>query len=674
MRLPALLVQPAALRCALLAVAGAGLVAAAPAGAADGAAAGAPKAGVRELAALPLDELLDLPVSGASRRAQRLSEAAASVTVITADEIRALGYRTLAEALRSVRGLAVVYDRSYTFLGVRGFYAPGDYNTRVLLLVDGNRVNDVLYDQAYVGSEAPLDIEEVERIEFIPGQGAAVYGANAVFGVINVVTRTPAAAQPGAMVAAAAGHDREARISLRGDSGGAAWLLSASRRVARGEDLPAPQAVAAGIADGLLRGIDHESVSRLRLALQGARWRVELLHADRLKGVGAPVDYVWGDPRSASRDVQTLADASWRQPLGSGGEWQARLYGGRYRYLGSYVYDYPPVIVNRDEQEGRWWGVEARVESRAVAGHTLQLGVDVQRSTRLSLRNFDLDEPRTLYQELTTSEHRAAVYAEDHVELAPDWFATLGVRADKLPQRQAELHPRLALVWRAHEQWVLKLVHGSAFRPPNAFERLYEVDGPGGYLANAALRKESVRGSELVAEWAPRRDLRATLAAYTTRARDLIVLDAVPASGQYMFHNEGTLELRGVEGEVQWRGAGGAALRANVSLQRPRSEAHAGLVDQSPSRMAKLAAIVPLAGRLTLGIDAQALSRRGAAAGLAVVNVHLGWVAPWREAQLGVTLRNLFDRRFADPGTLPATQPVVAQDGRRWRLALTLPF
>jgi hypothetical protein len=124
--------------------------------------------GPAQLADLPLDDLLNLQVTGASRTAQRRSEAAGSVTVITAAEIKALGYRKLADALRTVRGLNVVYDRTYSYLGVRGFFAPGDYNTRVLLLIDGNRVNENLYDMAFIGTEAPIDIDLVERIEFIP--------------------------------------------------------------------------------------------------------------------------------------------------------------------------------------------------------------------------------------------------------------------------------------------------------------------------------------------------------------------------------------------------------------------------------------------------------------------------------------------------------------------------
>jgi iron complex outermembrane receptor protein len=101
------------------------------------------------LADLPLEALPQIPietVSGASRYEQKVTQAPASVSIVTSDEIKKQGYRTLAEVLESVRGLYVTDDRNYSYLGVRGFGRPGDYNSRVLLLVDGHRLNDNIYD------------------------------------------------------------------------------------------------------------------------------------------------------------------------------------------------------------------------------------------------------------------------------------------------------------------------------------------------------------------------------------------------------------------------------------------------------------------------------------------------------------------------------------------------
>lgn len=81
-------------------------------------------------------------------------------------------------------------DRLYTELGVRGFQPVGDFNSRILLLIDGYRTNDNLYDQAPIGREFPLDVDLIERVEIVRGPGSSVYGGNAVLAVINVITKS----------------------------------------------------------------------------------------------------------------------------------------------------------------------------------------------------------------------------------------------------------------------------------------------------------------------------------------------------------------------------------------------------------------------------------------------------------------------------------------------------
>jgi outer membrane receptor for ferrienterochelin and colicin len=85
----------------------------------------------------------------ASKYEQKITEAPSKVSIVTDDEIRRYGYRTLADILRSLPGFYVSYDRNYSYVGVRGFGVPGDYNTRVLMLVDGHRINDNIYDSTY---------------------------------------------------------------------------------------------------------------------------------------------------------------------------------------------------------------------------------------------------------------------------------------------------------------------------------------------------------------------------------------------------------------------------------------------------------------------------------------------------------------------------------------------
>ncbi len=131
----------------------------------------------------------DITVTTASKYRQNSRQTPAALRVITAENIRTFGYRTLAEALRSLPGVYISNDRNYSYIGVRGFGKQGDYNTRVLLLIDGERMNDDVYDGAYFTNEFPVDINLIERIEFMPGPGSAIYGNNAFFGVINVITK-----------------------------------------------------------------------------------------------------------------------------------------------------------------------------------------------------------------------------------------------------------------------------------------------------------------------------------------------------------------------------------------------------------------------------------------------------------------------------------------------------
>src|SRR6476620_3058888 len=115
----------------------------------------------KNLTDMSLEELMSVRIDsvyGASGFKQKVTEAPASVTIITAEDIQRYGYRTLADLLRNVPGFYVNYDRNYSYVGVRGFGLPGHYNNTISLLVDGHRLNDNIFDGNVIGTDFPVDV------------------------------------------------------------------------------------------------------------------------------------------------------------------------------------------------------------------------------------------------------------------------------------------------------------------------------------------------------------------------------------------------------------------------------------------------------------------------------------------------------------------------------------
>lgn len=631
----------------------------------------------QDLASVPLDQLLDLEVTAASKFALRLSESASSATVIGADEIRALGYRTLGEALQSVRGLVASSDRTYTYLGVRGYAAAGDYNTRILLLIDGNRVNDTVFDQAFLGTEFPLDIDLVERIEFVPGQGSAVHGGNALFGVVNVVTRKPEARSGGEVsVTAGSGTWRQLRLSATQPIGEQGLLLaSANKRRAGGSDVRY-SSLDSDPNGGVSQRTDHERGEQLYLKYQQAEMTATLVHADRIKGATALPGVVFGDTSNAYRDAITLADATLAHRIDAANLWKLRVYGGRYGFEGDYMVDYPPLTLNRDWAESRWWGLETNLYTQYFADHKLVVGLDLQKSPRSDQGNFDVAPSPAVYLDDHRSSSRQSVFAEDQWALSSRLSITAGLRYDRISDgaTSSEISPRLALISRPHDEVVLKLIHGRAFRAPNAFERYYAVEGTVGYKGNANLENERVRGTEAVLEYRPSPSSRWLASAYRTRAEKLLVQTVDPADDTLVFNNLASMRARGLELEFERLWSAGARLRANYSLQSASHESEQSAANHSVLRLGKLALVLPVTSGWTAGSQTVLVSRRGEVAGYGVTHLTLSRAWHGDRSHVSFSAYDVFDRRPDDPGSDSVLQPASPQDGLSWRVELKLAF
>jgi len=167
---------------------------------------------VPDVTAMSMEDLMNLQVTSVSKRTQKVADAAAAIFVITQEDIRRSGATSIPEALRLVPGLEVArIDQNKWAIGSRGF--NGRFDNKLLVLIDGRSVYTPLFSGVYWNVEDVM-LEDVDRIEVIRGPGATLWGANAVDGVINVITKKAKSTQA-AVVTAGAGTEERAAGGVR---------------------------------------------------------------------------------------------------------------------------------------------------------------------------------------------------------------------------------------------------------------------------------------------------------------------------------------------------------------------------------------------------------------------------------------------------------------------------
>jgi outer membrane receptor protein involved in Fe transport len=596
-------------------------------------------------------------ITGATKELVGAAEAPASITVITAEEIEAFGYLTLADALAAVRGAFVSDDRTYESVGFRGFSPPGDYTSRVLVLLDGHPTNEVLTGQGFVGRGFDVDLANVERIEVVRGPGSVLYGTGALFGVVNVVTRrgpsgTHAEASgragtlglgSGRLTAGARGSGFE----LAGS--GAASAQRGDRRFAWDESAGQPATVA--------RGADQETAWHADLRGRAGPITLRAAVNQREKAVPTGAFETRAEPGTTYRDLRAFAE------LRAAGAWgrlglSARAAYDESRFDGAYKLRPDPAGGPRpdlqDRFRARWLTGEARAEVALPGGHRLTAGGEVQ-----SQFLVDLGAPSLAAQRAGQGERELVLsgYAADDWAPGPRLRLNLGLRADHhVHSFGTTVNPRLAIIVRPYARGNTKLLVGRAFRAPSAYERFYN-DGGVTQLPAGPLTPETLLSAELEHTHALGDELALVVAGFAHQVGELMTLDTDPG-GQLIYRNfAGKVRSLGVEGEVRWEPEPGSLVAAVLSWQRVRSERGglSGPFPNAPEALASLRWIYPLAGGLRLGnevlLDSGRPTRDGQRLDDALVwNVTLsGAYAAWR-LRYFAGIYNVLDVRGARTG------------------------
>src|ERR1700746_3742066 len=171
--------------------------------------------GVPDISRMSIEDLMNMEVTSVSKRTQKVADAAAAIFVITQDDIRRSGASSIPEALRMVPGLQVArIDENKWAIGSRGF--NGRFDNKLLVLIDRRSVYTPLFSGVYWNVQDVV-LEDVDRVEVIRGPGAPLWGANAVDGVINIITKPARSTQSGILTAGGGTEERGSGGGRYGD-------------------------------------------------------------------------------------------------------------------------------------------------------------------------------------------------------------------------------------------------------------------------------------------------------------------------------------------------------------------------------------------------------------------------------------------------------------------------
>ncbi len=611
-------------------------------------------------------------VEAATLHTQTLQEAPASITVISAEDIRKYGFRTLGEVLASVRGFYVTYDRSYHYAGLRGFSLPGDYNTRFLVMLNGHYLTENIYSSNnFFGQDFDLDMDLVKRIEIVRGPSSALYGSNGIFATINIVTISPVEARRlRASTETGSFGERKGMLSTSLPlAHGANLLLSASVFNNGGQSLYFPEFDRAETNLGQAVDVDGERGYHTFANLIWRNWSFTgyLGAREKIVPTGAYAT-VFNDSGNKFSDTRGYFEAAYSRDLSATRKVRWRIYYDDYRYRGRYDYAGAGDIQDwRDLGAGNWTGSQVAYDVAVPRIGVLTVGGELNADIKALQQYYEVFPERISALSVDHPDISYGLFAQQQWRLSPAWNAYIGVRFDDSRNHAHFVSPRVALIYQASPKSTYKFLAGRAFRNANAYEMFY-ADGIS-QIPNRSLRPEQADTFEVAAEHRFNERLSGLVTAYRYQIRDLI--EAVTLDSDLLqYQNVARSRTNGVELEASGKPLRELTITASVAVQRAHDALSHAFLTNSPGTVAKLRGALPIVKNKLLAAAAmQYLSPRRT---LAYAEVPSYWLAdltfttnrfhPDFDVQFGV--RNLFNRAYYDPASSGMPEDRLLENGR----------
>jgi len=648
--------------------------------------------------------------------AQPVSKAPAVASIITAEEIRAMGATDIDEILETVPGLHVArsalgYSPIYVF---RGMYT--DVNPQVLMLINGIPLTNL-----YVGDRnvawGGMPVEAISRIEVVRGPGSAVYGADAFAGVINIITKAPAEMDGLSMGARAGSFDTQTGWLQYGGSRGElsyGAVIEALRTDGQREPvaadgqsfLDAISGTGASLAPGPVNLHRENLDARLELGYRNLTFRGGA-QVRNDGGLGVGVTQVL-DPGAVGSD-RFNADLTYDNPTLTDNlglkiqgstlftsqevDEDLRLFppgsrGPFFTPLGAPVFPpFPDGVIGNPELWERHYRLNATTLYQGVRDHKISLGTgyhygEVYKTEET--KNFGIDPatgmfilPGSPLVDVSDTplvflpegrRENTHVFLQDIWHFARDWELTAGVRYDHFSDFGDTTNPRAALVWSARRNLTFKALYGEAFRAPSFSET--RVQSNPAFLGNSMLKPEQLKSYELAVNYQPSFDLTLDFNVFHYQWDDVIQFVADPGAGTRTAQNAGEQTGNGAEFALSWDVTEALTLTGNLALQKSQDQLTGEDAGNAPEHQSYLRADWDFLPGWSLDVQANQVASRNRVFGdprsdvgdYVITDLTLRkrqWVPG---VEVAVLVKNLFDENAREPSLDGDPVPLIPRD------------
>jgi outer membrane receptor for ferrienterochelin and colicins len=632
----------------------------------------------------PKRELLifeEIPlVISAAKHEQNILEAPSAVTIITKSDIENYGYRSLAGILRDVMGFDVINDRNYEYLGVRGFTRLGDYSTRVLVLVDGHITNDNWLGSSSIGFDFGIDPDLIEKIEIVRGPGSALYGTNAFFAIVNIITKRGrslngflVSGELGSlgMKKGILGYGRKINKDLEFTFSGSVMDTKGGKLYYKEFDN--------GITDGWTEGTDYERVYAYLGNLQFKNLGIYSKFSYREKGIPtASYGIIFNDRRNKTMDARSFLELDYSHFFDTKRQFSGKIYFDNVYYKGYWYSDDPDYYFNIEKGGGNWVGFEGLYSWDISSRSRLMLGGEYQHHwLKTSNEWYNLEN---IFSDTDSYEDKYsynfwALYLQEELKLNHRLSLTLGLHYDNYPVISGITNPRVAFIFTPFPKSTLKLLYGEAFRAPSIYEK-YSTDYQT-METNPNLKPEKVKTFEGIWEQKLSANFRSRLALYRNDISKLIY-QVLNEEGLLQYQNTSDAVASGAEFELNCKLSSGWSGFLNFALQDSKDKKTNKRVINVPRKIGSLGLVVPLyKEKVRLSLKEHYSDERiGKREDIKIPSYFLTDATfsaknLIRNLNLYFSIYNLFDKVYYNAAGEEHIQDLIEQDGRSFRLKLS---